>query len=252
MPRGRLKEKYVQDVAVEWLASHYADHDDIVVTAYQKEKKVNGPKKIGWGRVDELIAMQRTDGRIHVASMEAKSSKTYGNIRPQYNDSKWFFHALIVGMVCALLAFIIGRFLGGWFWQWVLPIIVFIVGGIVYLLATMENNRYKSIDVIRQIKRYPANEQWIALSSDSYNLLQKNANQLLHKECQQNGIGLLRVGAGRKVFLVHHPVIKPTPASLASFLDYYACGQDMVRELGAKAAEASSDPQELIENQLQI
>ena len=48
----------------------------------------------------------------------------------------------------------------------------FFIASLIYIGAVtfIEPKGYKSINVINQLKNYPANEQWVAISVDSFNL----------------------------------------------------------------------------------
>lgn len=218
MPRGRLSERYVQKAAIKWLTSYYGQ-SDIQVVVSEKEVRVKSKDNLGSGRADGLIVAQFSDGTIYTASLEAKSSKTIFNISPFYRDGKWLLHAVLVGVTGLILAGLVGWSVGGWFWACVFPLLAFVGVGFVYLMITYDYSHYRPIDVIAQVKRYPANEQWLAISTDVYNQLGQEQG-VLHKDCQKEGIGLIRVSAGQLVTLLEAPRAQSLPRG---YQDYLAC-----------------------------
>jgi hypothetical protein len=85
--------------------------------------------------------------------------------------------------------------------------------------------------VIHQVKRYPANEQWLAISSDAYNQLTHDGQAKLRADCRRDGIGLLRVSAGARVTILETTTPKSTPYGLPDFLALYARENDIRRKL---------------------
>lgn len=233
MPRGRLSERLVQETAIAWLEDYYAQQANVWVTTSRMEKVVKEKTKLGWGRVDGLIAMLTESQSVHVASMEAKSIKTIMNITLNYNDDKWMGHGLVIGFFFSLTGIIMGIILSSWLWAILLSIVLFFLSTILFLWASSESKFYKKLDVVDQIKRYPANEKWLAFSTDLYNQLDKDSLQRLHRDIVRQGIGLLRVSPGRKVIIVEKPRFIDTPERYSCFLDCYAKGADIIQELEA-------------------
>jgi hypothetical protein len=218
----RLTEKYVQKAALRRLTTQYEQRHNIEVVVSETEVGVKNVSKLGCGRADGLIVAKLSDGAIYTVSLEAKSSKTSFNITPSYRDERWLFHAVLAGVVGLILAGIIGWPSGNWFWMWVFPLIVFIVISLVFLLITYDFSYYRPIDVISQIKRYPANEQWIAISTDVYNQLSGEEQSSLRTDCQRQGIGLIRVSAGEKINILEEAKPQKLPKGYEDFLECYA------------------------------
>lgn len=224
MPKGRLNEKTVQKAAVAWLERYYLDaKPDIVAITSGQEAVVRKRDKLGDGRDDGLVAARLADGSIFTASLEAKSSRTFHNISPSYRDGRWFLHALLVGIAAAGIAAYAGwTYSDHWFWQWAFPILLFVIAGFAFMALTWDHKYYRPIDVIGQVKRYPANEQWIALPTDAFNQLNREQQQSFLKDVRREGIGFLRVSPGSRVVPVEVPEYNPTPNSYADFLSCYA------------------------------
>lgn len=233
MTRGRLTEKYVKGVAVRWLASYYEQKHDIQGVVFDIEAGVKKVNNLGNGRADGLIIAQSKDGTILVASLEAKSSKTFFNLSPWYKDEKWLLHAIFAGVIGFTIALFAGLSIEGWFWVWVFPLLAFIIVGFTYLIITCDYHYYRQIDVMSQVKRYPANERWIALSTDVFNEIGQK-QRTLRKDCQRAGIGLVRVSAGEKITLLEKPKSQKLPRGYEDFLSCYAKEKILRKKLWAK------------------
>ena len=90
--------------------------------------------------------------------------------------------------------------------------------------------------MIAQVNRYPANDRWIAISTDAYNQLGAEG-EALHRDCHKQGIGLLRVSSGGKVTILSCPTPQPLPNGYNDFLSCYAGEKAMRNELEAAAVE---------------
>jgi hypothetical protein len=234
MPSGNLSERYVKKAAVNWLLDYYKQQPNVQVVISETEVRIKSNTKFGSGRADGLIVAKLLDGTIHTASVEAKSSKTLFNLSAFYEDDKWLLHAILVGVIGLILAGIIGWFIGGWFWVWAFPLLVFILTGFAYLLVTADFSHYRPVDVIAQVRRYPANEQWIALSTDVYNQLGTEGQRILHKDCQKKGIGLMRISSGGKVISLEIPKPQNLPKGYKDFLTCYARAEIIQKRLQEK------------------
>jgi hypothetical protein len=223
MPPGRLNEKYVQRVAVDRLAAHYASRPDVLSVLSEREVVVRYDSELGSGRADGVVAVVLSDGSVYTAALEAKSARTLANISLRYRDEQWLLHALAAGLLGLFLTGSMGWLVGGsWLLRWALPVVVFFAVTFAYLLITQEHARYRLIDVMRQVKRYPANERWIAVSADAYNRLADDLRDALHSECRSEGIGLLRVRTAAQIAFLEEPSQQRPPKGINDFLECYA------------------------------
>lgn len=235
MPRGRLSEKHVQRVALDQLDSYYRSRVDVQDVVAEKEVVVRAGIKAGSGRADGLIASRLLNGTIYTAALEAKSSRTLLNISPWQDDERWVLHALTAGGLAIVPAMLVGWYVGSWLLTLVFSIVAFFGTGFSYLLLTQKHSRYRLIDVIQQVKRYPANEQWIALSADAYNLLVPH-QETLRRHCRKEGIGLLQVNSKERVKYLETPRPR-VPKGRIDFLEYYARSDVIRRKLRTKSEE---------------
>ncbi len=235
MPRGRLNEKHVQLAALKWLASYYRDKVGVRAVHAELETVVSANSKLGSGRADGLVASLMADGTVHTAALEAKSARTLPNIMLRYGDEQWGLHALIVGLLGMAVAGSLGWFLSdSWLLRWIAPVVAFFAVGFAYLLLTQEHARYRLIDVVRQVKRYPANEQWIAVSADAYNRLDDDLQDALLTDCRREGLGVLRVRSANQVIPLEKPRSRTPPKDLGDFLACYARSNVIRRKLNTQ------------------
>jgi hypothetical protein len=233
MPSGHLNERYVKHAAVEWLANYYTIQLNPKAVVPATEVGVRKNSSYGKGRADGLITVLLDNGIIHTISMEAKSARTWHNIRIHYSDLTWIFHILVVGITSFLSGLYLGNMLGGgWFLALCMPIVFLIAGITVFITLTYGRNRYQTIPVVNQIKGYPANERWIALSTDVFNRIEREKQYSdFENACQHVGIGLLRVSANKMVTAVIFPRIQSTPKKLNCYLECYAKEQQIRGEI---------------------
>lgn len=247
MPRGRLSEKHVKQVAVEWLASYYRGRESVQAVVPETEAVVRAETRLGSGRADGLVAWQLSDGSVGTAAMEAKSWRTLSNLRRQYGNKRWALHALAAGGLGLLPAGLMGWYVGTWFWMWVVPMLVFFGVGLAYLLSTTRRSRYRLTDAIQQVSRYPADESWVAISADAYDRLHSEEQQALQAGCQREGIGLLKVQSVMHVT----PLEEPRPRGVSkAHVDLLACyarsnviRQKLRRRAGESKGRRTADPQ---------
>lgn len=231
MPRGKKDEITVQRDAVHLLVRHYKSQLEWHSITYQIEAVIFNECKMGKGRADGLIVARLADESIFTASVEAKSFRTLRNLEPTPLNKKRINHALVVGVTIFLLVFTTGWLLSdSFFWKWSFPLLMFFVGGSTFYGFMSENRRYRPIHVINQIKCYPANDKWIAIPSDTYNqLVAKNTQKPLLKDCRKEGIGLIQIRPGFQSSILLEP--KTTWNQKSQYLDCYRKGRQLLKRL---------------------
>ena len=193
---AKLTERYVQNTALNYLKSYYqSQHPDRQVFADIELRTKYRRKR---GRVDGLLAFKNDSGYVYTASMEAKSHKTYGSLKNKPRDVL-FFLTLLLSFVLIVSAFwIVFTTMVLW-----LKILLSLVLGAVFSIAVTQyclgKFYFDTHGIIEQVKRYPADERWIALSVDAY----KNCNRIeggtLISKSKAEGVGIVIVSAGSKV-----------------------------------------------------
>jgi hypothetical protein len=225
---SKLTERYVQNIALDYLRSYYQSQypDKQVFAAVELRTKYKRKR----GRVDGLVAFKKDSGYIYTVSMEAKSHKTFGSLRDIPHDSLLLF-TLVVSFILVATVF--------WFTftamvLW-LKIILSVVLGVLLSMASiiycLDKNYFDTHGIIEQVKRYPADERWIALSVDAF----KNCNQIedgkLLSKAKSEGIGIIVVSAGNKVRCLLNSK-KPKRTHSKSFIYKYDRQRTIVQSLG--------------------
>ena len=175
-------------------------------------------KKYGSKRADGFLACRHLLWGEYVVSVEAKSRKTLPAIKPYLDHFLLLKNSAKAGMTFCILSgafFFLYKNPDGLF-QFLIPLYAFMISGLIYALLTWNSYKHKTIDVLDQLKQYPANEQWLAFSKDSFEAVKKDDQKKLRKICRSKGIGLIIVS--RKATVMEKPKWKWG----SSFLKYYA------------------------------
>jgi len=220
-----LTEQVVQSCAQSFLEKRYRNK------AWGKrlfsQLEVRTRKQYGSKRADGLLAFKHFIFGTYVVSMEAKSYKTLRAIKPWRDHGKILLNSFQAGILLSMVTgtgLLIYKLDDGYY-QFLLPLSVFLFGASLYALITWRSVRHLVADVLSQIKQYPANEQWLAVSRDSLEQMSENKSKLLIQLCKNEGIGVLQVGGRRKVTVL----TKPRRKIMQSFLKYYSI-EDRIRK----------------------
>lgn len=233
MSKNRLSERTVQIIALEYLVNYYKS------TAKKgliwDKIEVRTKKQFGGFRADGLLAFHRfLYPRPYVVSMESKSFKTLKNLTPYRDYKLWRKNSIWGGFYICVLT-------GSFFFLWnadntiiglLIPILVWLAGTFAYGWVTRNSERHKHMEVIDQILRYPGNEQWLSFSQDSYYAIDGNLQKTMRKLCRNEGIGILIVGANKRVTLVQKP--KKHWFSRKDFLTYYSLEDEIKKAIAPK------------------
>lgn len=193
--------------------------------------EVRTRRKSGGRRADGLLAYRNRWGQLRVVSMEAKSFNTLNAIRPRLDYRLLVWNSLRAGLLICILS--------GSFFLWyryetlfrnvIIPIAVFAIGTVLYAWLTRRHFGHFSVDMIKQLIRYPANFRWLAVSRDALGALSQEKRNALIKLCRQHSVGLISVKhAGQVEELV------PARARWkwwGSFLGVYAREKGILQEI---------------------
>lgn len=236
----RLSEKVIQQVALEALNRYYTEKYQLDTPPFSKtECGISKGTKNEGRRADGLLAF-RKDNQFFTVSMEAKSHKTIKALFPYTNWKHLdIFTGVIFAIGVAVLAISLWFLWGQFSWYWVAVISVFIMlalmVSIVFGLDLFEQ-RNLQLEIIDQVKYYPANDQWLAFSADAkellndreniYNSLENRNNYKdLRKVVTRHGFGLIVVDKGTAQ-LIEFPKTRK-----GSFLSVYAKRDQIIQEL---------------------
>ncbi|MEL7159505.1 MAG: hypothetical protein AAFN92_02000 [Bacteroidota bacterium] len=210
MAKKTLTERFVQNTVAERLHREYYRRKDAYVAteAYTKLK-----------RADVFLAFMRAANRPYVVVVEAKSRTTIHQLKLKEDPDKlrWTGWIVTIGLIAGLSAIL------GYQWYFnavntVLLLGLFLLGStlISALARWLDLSLHKSVGVIEQLARYPANEQWIAVGEDTF---AKPADyRALRRQCRKNGLGLIVVSAWGKLRLKEIPRPRHT---FNNYLDRY-------------------------------
>ncbi len=145
-------------------------------------------------RADVLLAFMRAKGRPYVVVVEAKSRTTIHQLKLKTDRTKaaWTGRLASIGLIGLLSALL------GYEWYFnalntVALIGLFLLGAalITSLVTRLQLSFTRSISAIQQLGRYPANESWVAVGTDTF--VKPAELRTLEKQCQKNGVGLIVV-----------------------------------------------------------
>jgi len=224
-----LPECQVRHKAVQYLKKHYRFRARRGKVYAQEEAHTH--QRYGRKRADGLLAFRHLLWGTYVVSMEAKSIKTLAAIKP-YSDFRrliinslkaGFTFCLLTGAIFALIKMDDGLL------QFLMPLNALLFGAIGYAAFTFNSSRHQLMRVIRQLRQYPANEQWLAFSKDSVQALPARKRKKLISICRGHGIGLLLVGSRSKVEIRVRP---KRQWKWGSYLRYYSRAPQIRKSLG--------------------
>lgn len=233
----RLIELTVQKRAQDYLENYYKlkRKPDILYSKIEERTK----KKYGMKRADGLLAY-KTGRRPYVISMEAKSYKTLPALKPYRVDKLWIrdsiWHGLLITLLTGVL-FFVWRMTGQSFWiRFMIPLGVWTGASLLYGWLFRNSYKYQEMKVIHQVFQYPANEKWLSLSNDSFEMIDPKLQDNLFKICKARGVGVLMVDPNKNVALIHKPK-KVKPLLRGDFLKYYHAENDIRKKIGLKIKE---------------
>lgn len=201
----RLSELVVQKKAQAYLEQYYRiKHGKAPLYSNIEERT---KRAYGMKRADGLLAYKLNNKRAYVISMEAKSHKTLPALRPYRVNKLWIKDSIWKGLLFTIVTgvlFLVWRG-DGWLMRFALPMGVWLAATLIHLVLFRKSYKYQEMEVIHQVFQYPANEQWLSLSEDSFDMIHQEVRHNLFKICKARHIGVLMVDANEQVSLVHEP-----------------------------------------------
>ncbi len=201
----RLPEITVQKKAQAYLEQYYRIKHGRAPLYSNLEERTK--REYGMKRADGLLAYKRNKKRAYVISMEAKSHKTLPALRPYRVDKLWIQDSIWKGLLFTIVTgtlFLVWRG-EGWAERLLLPLGVWLGATLIHLALFRKSYKYQEMEVIHQVFQYPANEQWLSLSEDSFDMIDAEVRHNLFKICKARDIGVLMVDETQQVSLVHEP-----------------------------------------------
>lgn len=203
MAKRRLIERTVQNAAQAYLKQYYKiKHNQSKIFSNIEERT---KKEYGMKRADGLLAYKLNKKKAYVISMEAKSHKTLPALRPYRVNSLWvkdsFWKGFLFIVVTGIIFFIWKG--SGITERLLLPFGSWLGAALLHLIIFQKSAKYQEMEVIHQVFQYPANEQWLSLSEDSFEMIDPSLRMNLFKICKARDIGVLMVDAGKNIHMVH-------------------------------------------------
>lgn len=203
--KRRLEEITVQKRAQAYLEQYYKiKHGQRNLYSNIEERT---KKKYGMKRADGLLAYKQNSSRAYVVSMEAKSHKTLPALKPYRVNKVWIKDSIWKAFLFTLatgIFFLTWRG-DGWLERALLPLGVWFGATLLHLLIFRNSYKYQEMAVIHQVFQYPANEQWLSLSEDSFEMIHPSLQANLFKICKARDIGVLLVDPKKNVNMIHAP-----------------------------------------------
>lgn len=198
--KGKIREQFVQRTISNQLnASYYqAPKSFIEEEVYTRDRK----------RADVLFAFRRLGTQVYVCAVEAKSKDTLGDLKPIPSDTRSLNRARAVMVFCIFIGLLI------YDRELVIDVreaFLILVGAIgiteifKYGLAATGRSPFMELPALEQLRRYPANEKWLAISSDTFE--SEVELKTLRFYCRREGIGLIEVSTTGK--MTQHAFPKP-------------------------------------------
>ena len=200
-----LLEKTVQKEALIHLEKHYRKKAKRGLIFSRLELGIK--REYGGKRADGVIAFRHYFWGNYLVSIEAKSYKTLLAIKPYVDTWKLVWNSLLVAFFFCVgsgAIWFLFKMQDGYL-QYITPLNIYVSTAILYGFVTRNSYRHKTVDVIKQLKQYPANEQWLAFSKDSLTKISQQKQKQLKQICKCQGIGILIVHRVGKVRIWFKP-----------------------------------------------
>ncbi len=219
---NRLREKYIQDIALEYLEKRYRKYSYNGRIQALKEAHTTSGK-----RADGIIVWKKSPREVRLVSMEAKSASTVSNLIKRWDQEKLSNWSLVASEGVILLVFA-GLY---HFAQLRIPLdirillLIFLslhllLKPIRLLLQSQFSHLFQTASVFEQAALYPGNEVWIAIGSDTFKQKKEERWQHLKTQCRKKGFGLLEINHQARTTIVLHPKFKPA-YEVSDYLSYY-------------------------------
>ncbi len=222
---SKLTERFVQEASIKKLQEHYAAKYNLSEDKIYAKKEAKTRYKRGNGRADGLLAFTMQNGKTYSVVVEAKSGKTMHNLKTRYRDKRFISFTVIFLLVAFSLSLFLLRNQTN-LMQWGLAIAISLVATILIFIIVALIGTFEHIDVINQVRRYPANERWIALSKDVHNRCLKDRNNEIDFHARKHNIGILVVSPNKNVQVLRDAKSNRRK-KYVDYTKYYNCSKNI-------------------------
>jgi len=219
---NRLREKYIQEVALEYLEKRYRKF------SYNGQiKALKEAHTIGGKRADGIIVWKKSPKEVRLVSMEAKSASTISNLLKRWDQEKLSNWSLIASEGVILVGFCLLYHFAHLRVPLDISILLLLfltlhllLKPIRVLLQSQFAHLFQTASVFEQAALYPGNEVWIAIGKDTFKQKRIERLNYLKTHCKKKGFGLLEIGHQEVTTILLHPQFKPA-YRVGDYLTYY-------------------------------
>lgn len=210
-----LKHSKIEDFAFDYLSNHYAaahHAEELLVRRNQSTKQGH--------RADGIFVYKADDQSFFTASFRADPSAKLSKLLLNYKKNglgKWRYATALVSLCIAFLA---GQSVGHVLLTWGMSVAAFLVVFLAHSFLEEYRLRRKIRGMVDEMRKQPADEQWLGLSISSMCFRNNIMAQYLLNLCERRGIGLLTVGKRAKLVLMQEP--KTKVCRRGDFLSHYS------------------------------
>jgi len=199
MSQDLTSEKHIQNVVADKLPN---DYYGAFSKCYVKKEEYTNQKN----RADVFIALNKRKNHPYGIVVEVKSRNTLDQLKPKLSYQRQVFVSKVITTV--LFSSVFFCFGYGLYVEWFsLTVLLLVFSVFVYLgiwiISNLNIKLAKTIPVIEQLDKYPANEKWVAYSFDTFTA--KKDEQLFVKSCRKKGVGVIRMRADEQLEFIHSP-----------------------------------------------
>jgi hypothetical protein len=222
MPTQR--ESIIEDFAFDYIQSHYATNAGVKSILVDKAERT----KLGHV-VDGLFTFKSPENNLFVATLHTKTSPKIASLLIRYKTKGLSKFRFATAALLFTAAFLFGWQVGKWPVLYVLPTSLFIAAAGFVLHSVLERNylKKKLENLLNDLKKLPADEQWLGISVSSLTFRQNSMAKHLLDICKRRGIGVITVGKRAKVVLVQEPTTQT--CRRGDFLSFYE-GEARIRK----------------------
>lgn len=200
MPHQR--ENLIEDFAFDYIPSYYATRTGAAkILADKAERTKQGHL------ADGLFSFQNPDKSLFVSSLSTKNSQRIGRILTTYKSEGLSKFRYATAALLLVVSLYISIKLAHLPYVYALPLAaaVALLAFVLHSILEKKNLKRKLEILLNDLKKIPADEQWLGLSVSSLTFRHNDLAKHLLAICQRRGIGVITVGKRAKVVQLQEP-----------------------------------------------
>ncbi|MBF9253964.1 hypothetical protein I2I11_11730 [Pontibacter sp. 172403-2] len=223
---AKLQQSNIEDFAYDYLHIYYAAryHTQNILTS-KAERTKKGDAATG------LFALKTKGNAAFVAALNARLSGEIARLLTRYKKQGLSKTRLITAFVLFTTLLFSGKTIGYYgVVLYLLPVVAGLTGFILHSLLEKKYLKYRLKRLVDELKKTPADEQWIGISVSSLTFRHNALAAYFVNICKRRGIGVLTVGKRAKVVQLQEP--RTVHCRRGDFLSYYRSEDQIRRALG--------------------